>query len=249
MITRVKRALRSRVARAQTAFSSSRGPFWYHDFSAVGVPTRQIDNTYQAAQALKTPQFNEMVRRAFSALSRSDLSQMHGVELFCADAYFSQLLLARGVGEMTGFDTAEDSPEGRNNVLSQAAFIARRLGNSGQLELRKADVFSLSGTYDFAVNFGGLYHLENPLNLLRLIRRSVTGPMFLQTIVSLKETGPDYFETPAPGWTWGSRFSERRLAEMIREAGYRTEYWSFTLASYNKRLDDRGCVFALCVPE
>lgn len=250
MIARLSRVLRSRIGRARAALSyRSQNPVWYHDFSAVGVPTRQIDASYVAAQELKTPQFNEMARRAFSDLLPSDLSKLHGVELFCADAYFSQLLLARGIGEMTVVDAAEDSPEGRNNVLNQAAFVARRLRNSEQLHILKADVFSLSGTYDFAINFGGLYHLEDPLALLRLIRKSVTGPMFLQTIVSLRETGPDYFETPAPGWNWGSRFSEHRLAEMIREAGWRTEYWSFSLASYNKSLDDRGCVFALCLPE
>lgn len=248
MKSQFHRQVTSQISRARRHFLSARNPVWYHDFSKLGLSTRQIDGTYISAQELKTPQLEEMARRAFLNFTPEALEDLHGIELFCADAYFSQLLLASGVGRMTAVDAADGSPEQRHGVLEQAAFVARRLGNENRLRLVKGNVLELRGEYDFAVNFGGLYHLEDPLSFLRSLRSTVAGPMFLQTIVSLRDIDPEYFESPAPGWSWGSRFSEMRLAAMLQDAGWEIKYWSFTLAAYNERLEDRGCVFALCVP-
>lgn len=224
-------------------------PIWYHDFSALGLSTTVIDDSYARAQSVKVPAFVRHFERTFSRFSERDLGAMRGVELFCADAYFSQFALKRGVGQMIGIDLDAESPENRSGVLSQAQIAAAALGTTNRFNVIRGDVREFEGRFDFCVNYGGIYHLLDPLGLLRRCRTQVNGPMLLQTIVSLANTSDDYFESPAPGWTWGSRFSEGYLMTMLDQSGWDVEDVESEVADYNKRPADRGIVFALCRPK
>ena len=96
---------------------------------------------------------------------------------------------------------------------------------------------------------GGLYHISSPASLLQNLRSRVTGPLVIQTVYSLAKTAPDYFETPAPGWTWGCRFSHQRLLDMVRQAGWKILEESTNELKGNQRPEDRGSAYLLTMPE
>jgi hypothetical protein len=64
----------------------------------------------------------------------------------------------------------------------------------------------------------------------------------------LARTKPDYFETPAPGWTWGSRFSYGCLQGFLTRAGWEIIEATQSDLAGNERPDDRGSAYLLCVP-
>jgi hypothetical protein len=64
-------------------------------------------------------------------------------------------------------------------------------------------------------------------------------------VVSLATDDADYFESPAPGWTWGNRFSRKSFDRMIRSLGYTIVDSHFNELEGNSRPEDRGSVYYL----
>ena len=240
--------MRHQVSR-MIEFRMSKRPIWYHDFADLGFPTRVIDSSYAQAQALKVGPFARQFSRAMAGRADSELSSIQGLELFCADAYFSQYAILNGIGRMVGIDLDIESPEKRGGVLLQAEAASAALGTADRFAAVRGDVLKFDGHFDFCINYGGLYHLLDPASLLRRCRERIRGPMLLQTVVSLSDTSDEYFESPAPGWTWGCRFSEGYLRSMLDESGWEVEAWESGVAEYNRGMSDRGVVFALCRPK
>ena len=54
-----------------------------------------------------------------------------------------------------------------------------------------------------------------------------------------------YFETPAPGWTWGSRYNRHSFGKLIADLGYEIVDMHFNELEGNGRLEDRGSVYYL----
>ncbi len=59
---------------------------------------------------------------------------------------------------------------------------------------------------------------------------------------------PDYFESPAPGWTWRCRFSYDYLLSMVGRCGWRIEQAESNVLIANDRREDRGSAYLLCTP-
>ena len=70
----------------------------------------------------------------------------------------------------------------------------------------------------------------------------------VQTVISLARCEADYFEAPAPGWTWGCRFSFDYLMDMLPGAGWRVVMTEENRLLGNKRPEDGGSVYLLCEP-
>jgi hypothetical protein len=64
-------------------------------------------------------------------------------------------------------------------------------------------------------------------------------------VVSVANESPDYFETPAPGWTWGSRFSMAWLENTVRNLGGTIVDKHFNELEGNKNPRDRGSGYFL----
>jgi hypothetical protein len=122
------------------------------------------------------------------------------------------------------------------------------LGHEGRAEFRRENVFDVAGVYDFAICAGGLYHVSDPDALVRKLTTNARAAMVVQTVYSLAETSADYFETPAPGQTWGCRFSYGYLLAMLAEAGWTVLEATTNELGGNARPQDRGSAYALCVP-
>lgn len=217
---------------------------WYHDFSALGVSTKQAEGIFGPNQQAKQATLFSYVDKAIALAG----PQPRGLELFCADGYYSHYALEHGAAHMTGVDLGDEQSAGHPIQLRQADAMTALLGHEGRAEFRRENVFDVSGLYDFAICAGGLYHVSEPDVLLRKLIANVRTAMVVQTVYSLAETSADYFETPAPGQTWGCRFSYGYLLTMLAEAGWTVLESTTNELGGNARPQDRGSAYALCVP-
>jgi hypothetical protein len=213
---------------------------WYHDFSLLGLKNQQRGGIYppnqKSKQVILFPLIDEALR-----LCRQGGGSLRGIELFCADGYYGMYAMRQGAERLRGIDL--DKPE-----LAHARLAARIFGWSERTSYEEEDVYKLTGEYDFCICAGGLYHLSDPAKLLADLTGKVHGPLVVQTVTSLAHTGPDYFETPAPGWTWGSRFSYGYLQTLLAKTGWEVIECAESHLSANECPDDRGSAYLLCVP-
>ena len=210
---------------------------WHHDFEALGLKTGVLHPN----QRCKQNNIFAFVDQAVS-LCHKHVKETSGVELFCADGYYSNYAIEKEAKKMYGIDK-------NYFYIAKARLITKILGNSDKITFDCRDVFQLSETYDFCICAGGLYHISNPHELLRLLAARVRYAMVIQTVYSLADESENYFESPAPGWTWGCRFSYQYCKKMVNDAGWTVISEAVNQLEGNKRLEDRGSVYLLCVPE
>lgn len=209
---------------------------WYHDFAPLGLRTPQRDGIFPGNQAAKQ---EPIFRLLDGALERAGPGPSV-LELFCADGFYGLRAAQRGARRVVGVDT--DARE-----VAKARLAAKLLGVSGA-EFRVAEVFATTDHVPVAICAGGLYHLSDPERLLRQLRDQVADALVVQTVYHLGRPEPDYFETPAPGWTWGCRFSQAYLLSMVERCGWRVDRAEENVLVANERPEDRGSAYLLCTP-
>lgn len=202
-------------------------PLWYHNFIAMGIKTKTYrDISCEISQQDKEPILFKMIEKGSEIARTRKLknSPLTLVDLFCADAYFSIYALHRALVDFAvGIDIEEGSGEGfiRGGVLDHADTIRKICKLEKQLELRKCDVNVYEGIYDICLCIGGLYHIEDPLGLLKRITDQTSHVLVIQTVIpaNISENNP-FFVSPAPHWTWGSRFNKKYLIDSLTTMGW-----------------------------
>lgn len=215
---------------------------WYHNFEKLGFETVVYNQNHKLNQSAKQEPMRKYILKALQLCDDNSYTTIKGVELFCADGLYANMAIGLGASKMVGVDINE-------NEISKAKLITKILGNQSKITYEVKDVFNLERTYDFGICAGGLYHLHDPSKLLTFLLSKIRKVLVIQTVYSLARKEIDYFETPAPGWDWGCRFSYEYLLRMVGSSG-----WCI-LESYcnelegNDRLDDRGSAYLLCIPK
>lgn len=227
---------RSRLSASEMALFAEP---WYHDFEVLGIKTPQIPGIYKPNQECKQEPLFSLIRKAISICRESGTSAK-GVELFCADGFYSNFAVQNGAESMYGIDLNE-------NYLTKARLITKLLGNTEKIVFQQKDVFDLNGRFDFGICAGGLYHLHNPHELLKLLTAKIGAALVIQTVYSLANPAPDYFETPAPGWQHGCRFSHDYLLRMVQDSGWEIKETSVNELKGNPLLQNRGSAYLLCI--
>lgn len=95
------------------------------------------------------------------------------------------------------------------------------------------------------VNAGGLYHVADPLRAVEMCYAMAEHYLVIQTVVALTTEDENYFKAPAPGWTWGSRFSFAYLQRELLKRGYKILDSQRNIFPANDRPEDRGNAFFL----
>jgi predicted RNA methylase len=210
---------------------------WYHDFAILGLKTRQRPGIYASNQRCKQEHLFKFISDAIRLCKK----KAEGIDLFCADGFYSNYAIQGGADRMYGVDLDKDE-------LDHARLITRLLGNAEKIVFEQRDVHDLQGSYDFGICAGGLYHLSDPEVLLRKLTTQIQMALVIQTVYSLARSERDYFETPAPGWSWGCRFSLSYMSDMIARAGWSVIQFATNELAGNERPEDRGSAYLLCVP-
>lgn len=163
-------------------------------------------------------------------------------ELFCADGYYAAHARRMGAGTVQGADMNKKHVR-KANAVFDVLYGERPFAVADVLELVPGD------PYDVVLCCGGLYHLREPASLLAACLGWTRGYLVVQTVVSLDHEGePDYFESPAPGLSRGSRFSAQWLEAALGEAGWEVLDSHRNLNPGCAEQRDAGSIFALCRP-
>lgn len=219
--------------------SSLPGPF-YHDFHRLGLTCQQLPGIFAPNQRAKEPILTAYILWAVAKLRNRGITSIRFAELFCADAYYTMFARRFGADYACGFDNDRDG------FMEQAETVRRLLGLD-DVELHRMGIEDIpdSWRYSIVANVGGLYHVANPVEVLLRSARMAEHYLIVQSVVSLANDDPAYFETPAPGWTWGSRFSRQSFEKMVRDQGLKVVDSDFNILTGNDRLEDRGSVYYL----
>lgn len=219
------------------------GPL-YHDYAFFGADSVQMPGIYAANQAAKEPILRAYLAWALAKLPPAEERDDSFLELFCADGYYAMLATKLGVRRSVGLDNNQDK------LLDQARAVAEALEvrsvTFAQRDVRDAHQL---GRFDVVANIGGLYHVEDPEAVLEMSYRMARQFLLVQTVVSLASDADDYFETPAPGLTWGCRYSRQSFDRLIDSKGWRVVDRHFNELTGNERLEDRGSVYYLVQKE
>lgn len=212
----------------------------YHDFSVFGYSNRQKGGHFPLNQKAKSPILSAYIQWAIAKSKVHVDDEVSFVELFCADAYYAMLARHFGATSAVGLDNDRDG------FLSDARKIARRLAITN-VTLLKEDVNHIDTRekVDIVANVGGLYHVDNPAEIIAKSYALAKKYLIIQTVVSMANSSPDYFETPAPGWTWGSRYNRLSFDRLIASFGYEVVDMHFNELEGNENLEDRGSVYYL----
>ncbi len=211
---------------------------WYHNFEVLGVKTEQKPGPYEKNQLVKQDILFSFIDQAIE-ICQEKSDSVTGVELFCADGFYANYAAKKHRSVyLQGIDLSR-------GYLKHAKTISKLLDISDRVNFSHCDVMDLRTDYDFAICAGGLYHLSEPLTLLALLREYIKT-LVIQTVVSMANTGPDYFETPAPGRKRGCRFSYHYLLRMVSVAGWEIQRQHENELEGNSRLEDRGSAYLLC---
>jgi hypothetical protein len=214
------------------------GPF-FHDFQRLGLRNAQLPGIYKANQEAKEPVITAYLLQAVAELRNRGVHPISFAELFCADAYYAMFARRFGADEAWGFDSDKDG------LFGQAVAVRALLGLDVELVCSKVEDIPPDRHFSIVANVGGLYHVDDPVGVLRQSLRMADAYLIVQNVVSLSTTREDYFERPAPGWTWGNRFSRESFDKLLHDLGLAIIEHDFNLLTGNERPEDRGSVYYL----
>jgi hypothetical protein len=215
-----------------------KGMGFYHDFSVLGLNLPPAEDFYRQNQLVKEPLIVGYMLYAMGKLKAKGVKPVSVCELFCADAFYSFVARRFGADRCDAFDSDRDG------FLAQARIVAKLLNEEENVGIHKVDMFDMPADYraSVVVNAGGLYHVADPLRAVEMSYAMAEHYLVIQTVVTLTTEDENYFETPAPGWTWGSRFS---FAYLQRERGYKILDSQRNIFPANDRPEDHGNSFFL----
>ncbi|NTA51251.1 MULTISPECIES: class I SAM-dependent methyltransferase [Agrobacterium tumefaciens complex] len=222
---------------------SDLGPL-YHTYDWFGVQNEQHPGIYKLNQKAKQAIIGGYILQAIAKCRKTLDTKVSFAELFCADGYYAMLARHFGADDSTGIDNDRDGQ------LASAERIAARLGID-QCKFIKMDVNEADklGQFDVVANLGGLYHVSNPEEILQKSYEMARHFLIVQTVVSLANNQKSYFESPAPGWDWGSRYNPRSFYRMLMSKGWNIVDYHFNELEGNGRPEDRGSVYCLISKE
>jgi hypothetical protein len=211
----------------------------YHSYALFGVSNEQLPGMYALNQKSKQPIILAYIQFAIAKCRERSDDQVSFAELFCADGYFAMSALHLGATSSYGVDTNRD---GQSDALED---IARRLGLDVHLKKLNVSEIDQLEPVDIVANVGGLYHVENPDDILEKSYRHAKRYLIVQNVVSTENNDPDYFESPAPGWKWGSRYSRASFERLLASKGWKVIDTHFNFLEGNSRQADMGSCYAL----
>jgi hypothetical protein len=159
------------------ALARIRARDWFYEFDLPdGTRTRShlppgVEKIHDTRLAL--------MDQALDAAVGRDCSRLTALDLACHQGWFSMQLARRNFRSIVGVD-------GREEHLADARLMAGVLGVS-TFETRKLDLEEARpadvGQHDVTLMLGLLYHLENPVRVLRLARAATRKVMLIETQV------------------------------------------------------------------
>jgi len=212
----------------------------YHDFNRFGFKNKILPGNYLLNQKSKEPIISSYIQYSIAKSKQTTQDDVSFAELFAADCYYAMLACHFDVTCSVGVDNNSHGYSKFVNKIAHAMdiknfkFIDCDINNINELE-----------RVDIVANVGGLYHVSNPEEIIVKSYNMSKKFLIIQTVVSMINDDENYFESPAPGWTWGCRFNRVSFNKLIRSLNYNIIDSHFNELEGNDRLEDRGSVYYL----
>ncbi|MEH6524946.1 MAG: class I SAM-dependent methyltransferase [Sneathiella sp.] len=212
----------------------------YHHYAFFGHNNYQLPGIFEKNQMCKQPVITAYIAYAIAMAKAAAETEISFVELFCADGFYAMTAANLGCQKSVGIDNDRDGH------LRNATIIANTLELSN-VEFLKAEI-SPDATfekYDIVANVGGLYHVDNPEEILLKSYDMANRFLIIQNVVSLASTSEDYYESPAPGWDWGNRYSRQSFDKLVKSHFKKIVFEHFNELTGNDGLENRGSLYYL----
>jgi SAM-dependent methyltransferase len=153
---------------------------WFYEFD---LPDGSVTTTYlpPGVAAIHTTRLAMLWR----ALARHAFDGLRVVDIACHQGYFATHLARKGCREVVAIDA-------RAEHVADVALIAQAYGLHN-VRTMQADINTLDpkplGTFDVTLMLGLLYHVENPVGVLRLARALTRGVCVIETQVTPNMSG------------------------------------------------------------
>ena len=212
----------------------------YHDFKIFGYKNHILPGIYQLNQKSKEPIINAYIQYAIAKSKTKVQDEISFAELFAADCYYAMVACHFGATKSIGID---NNSSGYSTNVTQ---IANALGIKN-FEFVMCDINDVEeiNKFDIVANVGGIYHVSNPRNVIEKSYNMAKRFLIIQSAVSMANDDENYYESPAPGWTWGCRFNRYSFDKLIKSLRYDIVDWHFNELEGNDRPEDRGSVYYL----
>ncbi|HTC31365.1 MAG TPA: hypothetical protein VK702_11615 [Candidatus Acidoferrum sp.] len=214
------------------------GPL-YHSYRLFGVANKQLEQ-FRINQRCGEAIVLGYISLAIGKATEQHVEQPSFCELFCGEGYYTMLASWLGANPAVGIDSNRDGWSDR------MIKIASRL-NLPDVQHERRDVQTIAerDAYDIVANLGGLYHIENPVEVLRKSYDLARRYLIVQTVVTAANNDPNYFASPAPGLSFGSRYSRASFINMVKSEGYRVLDAEFKHLAGNADVEDQGSIYML----
>jgi tRNA (mo5U34)-methyltransferase len=153
-----------------------KGPPWMYpwrllDGRELPVPVAELESVHST----RSEMIEARVRAALAAAGPDATA----LDLACNEGWFSQRLLEWGASRVVAIDIREHNVRRATLLRDHFGITAERL------EIRQADVFEVDpaalGQYDVVLLLGLIYHVENPMGVIRLARQCTRGLCVVET--------------------------------------------------------------------
>jgi hypothetical protein len=177
-----------------SVYDEIRSRRWFYDFDLPNGFRTRSDLAEAVAPIHQTRL--EMLFTVLDPIVQNRWADFSAIDVACHQGYFGINLARKGCRRVLAIDARADH-------VADARLMARGFGlDNIQVEQRDASTTSVGelGTFEIVVMFGLLYHVENPIGLLRLARSLTRRVCVVETQV-------------APGGVtaieWGTRLVQR----------------------------------------
>lgn len=141
---------------------SKYAPWFYKFVFSNGVVTEGYDKLtdiiHQTRAELLFPKLDEMLRGRWGGIRCLDIA--------CHEGWFATQVALRGARDVLGIDIRKEHIKKAN--------VIKRLGNLSKIKFKRGNLYEIKpdrhGGYDLTFFLGILYHLDNPLEALRILR-------------------------------------------------------------------------------
>lgn len=149
---------------------------WFYRFSftngaSTAVNNAQVLNIHQSRARLIFPNLEDIFHGKWDSVSCCDIA--------CHQGWFATQIALRGAKKVTGIDA-------RNAHIRMAETI-RELSGLPNITFEQGDLFNLTpektGTFTLTFFLGILYHLDNPMGALRIVRSITEKVCVIETQV------------------------------------------------------------------
>jgi len=210
---------------------------WYHNFEKLGVQTnfpdeRSWKNLWFKKQGIRHhAKQQERKEKCIVPFIKKSISDLHNggnlnpriLYLFASDGYYG--FLAKKMSPNSELVLVDNDFFAKEHIsdMERAKTMAHVLNIADKTYCVKEDVNNYiknSSKFDLILCLGGLYHIENPKEFLQKLKSLTSSYLVISSAVKADTSDPNYFETPRPGFTWGSWFSEATLHKWLLELNY-----------------------------